>query len=304
MIRYAWSDLKGLQTRCPHVAAIMDAGHRDVPFYVQEDFSTLAFIRRGTGTKVVGSRKYSISERSVYVIHPGIQHSYESTRRLLLCNFCYRPEIWNSLPTTLQSHIGFHALFHIEPTLRRTRNYDARLVIDKEDFQIFMDHIRVLISLRDPHPAVEITAVARVTEIFARLIFLYEQQHSENNAHALPMKVARVVQWINENISRPFDNREIAGVAEVSQRTLAALFQEVYGISPKEFVLRQRFRVAKNLLLDTELNITEISAACGFADSNYFARRFRENFHMQPREFRKRGKKAKPARAGKRPAKA
>jgi AraC-like DNA-binding protein len=289
MIRFAWSDLKGLQTRCPHVAAIMDAGHADLPFYVQEDFSTLAFIRSGTGDKVVGNRRYSICERSVYVIHPGIPHCYEGTHRLLLCNFCYRTEIWDILPTSLQSHVAFHALFHIEPAFRRTRNYDARLVLDDEDFQILMDHVRVLVALRDPHPAVEITAIARVTEIFARLIFLYEQQHAESNAHALPMKVARVVQWINGNITRPFDNREIAAVAEVSPRTLAGLFREVYGLSPKEFVLRQRFRMACDLLLNTELNVTEISSACGFADSNYFARCFRKNLRMQPREFRKRG---------------
>lgn len=295
MIRYAWSNLEGLHTRCPHVAAVMDARHADLPFYVQKDFSTLAFIRRGTGDKVVGDRRYSLSERSVFVIHPGIPHSYEGTRRLLLCNFCYRPEIWSILPTSLQSQTAYHALFHIEPTFRRTRNYDARLVLDKEEFQLLMDHVRVLIALRDPHPAVEITAVARVTEIFARLIFLYEQQHSESNAHALPMKVARVVQWINDNIARQFDNREIAEVAEVSTRTLAGLFREVYDLSPKEYVLRRRFRKARDLLLNTELNVTEISAACGFTDSNYFARCFRKKFRAQPREFRKQGGDAPPA---------
>jgi transcriptional regulator GlxA family with amidase domain len=43
---------------------------------------------------------------------------------------------------------------------------------------------------------------------------------------------------------------------------------------------------ASELLQHTELSMTEIASKCGFSDSNYFCRKFREMTGKSPRKFR------------------
>lgn len=43
---------------------------------------------------------------------------------------------------------------------------------------------------------------------------------------------------------------------------------------------------AKELLLGTDLNITEIAEACGFADLFYFSRMFKKRVGSSPRAYR------------------
>ena len=45
---------------------------------------------------------------------------------------------------------------------------------------------------------------------------------------------------------------------------------------------------AAEALKNTPGAVAEIAADCGFADSNYFARKFRAAYGVSPREFRKR----------------
>ena len=53
-------------------------------------------------------------------------------------------------------------------------------------------------------------------------------------------------------------------------------------------LLPSRLRRAAEALKNTPGAVAEIAADCGFADSNYFARKFRAAYGVSPREFRKR----------------
>lgn len=44
---------------------------------------------------------------------------------------------------------------------------------------------------------------------------------------------------------------------------------------------------SEKLLLSTDMNITDISEACGFSDSKYYYNVFKEWYHCTPRQFRK-----------------
>jgi AraC-like DNA-binding protein len=147
--------------------------------------------------------------------------------------------------------------------------------------------LETLLALEGDQPAAPLVAVCRVTEIFARLSLAYEQQNDDSGHHDLPLKLARVVLWIEQNLDQPLSNTEIADFAHISPRSLSRLFQEIYRETPKEFVARLRFRKACDLLRNSEHNISEISYRCGFSDSNYFSRQFHKVFGCQPRAFRK-----------------
>jgi transcriptional regulator GlxA family with amidase domain len=61
------------------------------------------------------------------------------------------------------------------------------------------------------------------------------------------------------------------------------------GISPSAYRQGLRIDNAKNLLSSTELPISEVGILCGFSDSLYFSRIFRQKTGCSPTEYRRKG---------------
>ena len=58
------------------------------------------------------------------------------------------------------------------------------------------------------------------------------------------------------------------------------------GMTPVEYVNRQRVARSERLLAETALTVTEIAYACGVGDANYFSRLFRRYRGVSPKEAR------------------
>ena len=53
-----------------------------------------------------------------------------------------------------------------------------------------------------------------------------------------------------------------------------------------DYVIRLRLKNAATLLEHSSIGITEIAFQCGFNDSNYFSRKFRDMMDVSPRDYR------------------
>jgi AraC family carnitine catabolism transcriptional activator len=58
------------------------------------------------------------------------------------------------------------------------------------------------------------------------------------------------------------------------------------GESPGEFYLNLRLDRGRQLLQQTGLSVLEVSLACGFGSSSYFARCYKNRFQRPPRQDR------------------
>jgi transcriptional regulator GlxA family with amidase domain len=65
-------------------------------------------------------------------------------------------------------------------------------------------------------------------------------------------------------------------------------FERATGVTPHQYVLRARLRMAAQRLADMPDKIVDIALACGFADLSNFNRAFRAEFGVAPRAYRKR----------------
>lgn len=75
----------------------------------------------------------------------------------------------------------------------------------------------------------------------------------------------------------------------ISDRHLRRLFEEHLGASPVEVALSRRLHLAKHLLLQTPLPITEIALASGFQSLRRFNAAFKSRFRVSPSELRGKG---------------
>ena len=88
------------------------------------------------------------------------------------------------------------------------------------------------------------------------------------------------------NISKAIGINEMANAVNLSRWHFTRKFTEIEGISPHDFLLSLRMRLARRLLLTTNLSIKEIAEMCGFKDSAYFSRVFKKANNLTPPEYR------------------
>src|SRR5437763_1062895 len=73
----------------------------------------------------------------------------------------------------------------------------------------------------------------------------------------------------------------------VTSRHLRRVFVEQFGVAPVEFAQTQRLLLAKRLLTDTALPVTEVALASGFQSLRRFNALFKARYRMAPSRLRK-----------------
>ena len=79
----------------------------------------------------------------------------------------------------------------------------------------------------------------------------------------------------------------VAARLGITDRHLRRAFGTEFGVSPVEFAQTQRLLLAKRLLTDTTLPVTEVAFASGFGSLRRFNALFRERYRLQPSQLRK-----------------
>ena len=68
---------------------------------------------------------------------------------------------------------------------------------------------------------------------------------------------------------------------------LARLFKKKIGLTVMEYILKTRIAMAKELLCEAKMSVTEISEACGFSSISFFSRTFKKEVEKTPLQYKK-----------------
>ncbi|TRW95352.1 GlxA family transcriptional regulator [Paracoccus sp. M683] len=94
--------------------------------------------------------------------------------------------------------------------------------------------------------------------------------------------IARAIQIMRAALEDPVPPATIARQLGISVRQLERLFGRHFNTSPKRYYTELRLERARNLLLQTELSISEIAVACGFQSGGHFTRVYRDQYGTTP----------------------
>jgi AraC family transcriptional regulator of adaptative response / DNA-3-methyladenine glycosylase II len=99
--------------------------------------------------------------------------------------------------------------------------------------------------------------------------------------------VARAFGMINRGEADGNSLSGLAGRLGMTDRHLRRLFREHLGASPMEVAISRRLHLARQLLSQTRLSITDIALASGFNSLRRFNDAFLSTYRRNPRDFRK-----------------
>lgn len=80
---------------------------------------------------------------------------------------------------------------------------------------------------------------------------------------------------------------EVAGLLGVTDRHLRRIFADAHGVAPIDYLNTQRLLLAKQLLTDTRLPVTQVALASGFGSVRRFNAAFAERYRLQPSALRR-----------------
>jgi AraC-like DNA-binding protein len=84
----------------------------------------------------------------------------------------------------------------------------------------------------------------------------------------------------------PFSVATVARAAHMTPNHFSMVFRRHSGVTFTAFLTEQRLNFARKQLSDLSLSVSEVSYRCGFQDTNYFSRRFKQVTGLSPRQWR------------------
>lgn len=99
--------------------------------------------------------------------------------------------------------------------------------------------------------------------------------------------VQRAVKVLNSKQTLDFNEDEFADQFGVSARHLRRLFIEETGKTPKQLSFENRLNLARKLITETPLTMSEVAFASGFASIRRFNDAFKDRFKKAPSEIRR-----------------
>jgi AraC family L-rhamnose operon transcriptional activator RhaR len=249
----------------------------------RHDFHEFAVVISGKGQHRSIAGVATVRRGDVFILQPGQWHAYERCRGLHLFNCCFRGAL---LESELAWVLGDAAI----GPLVGPRSSQEIITFSLGEAGVLtclaiVDRIR---ALQNSDPAS--TRADTVAHLLLLLSELARQRLKSAGqapaAAAAHPAVTEAMEMIEADLARDWSLQDLAVRLGVDRSHLIRLFRRRTGLTPMLWLARRRGEIAAVRLLTTDAPIAKIGREVGWADANYFARRFRSLFGMSPREYR------------------
>jgi AraC-like DNA-binding protein/mannose-6-phosphate isomerase-like protein (cupin superfamily) len=254
------------------------------------DFVEVVFIINGQGTQVLEDHEYLVSAGDIFVLQGNQRHYFKDAGSVEIINLMFDG---NRIDDLIHEKVrlldGFKALFILEPQYRSNHHFKNMLRLTRQELSTVEVILNTMfIEQEQKNEAYDIVLVNRLEEL---IIFL--SRHYSNikttKAKAL-IRIGKVIDHIENNFHNNIYIGDLADMAFMSKRNFMRIFKGAVGLSPINYLRQVRLQEARNLLRESQYQIGDISMMCGFTDSNYFIKCFRESYGVTPNKFRARFK--------------
>lgn len=95
------------------------------------------------------------------------------------------------------------------------------------------------------------------------------------------------VSYITRNLNKKILIEDICHAIRTNPSTLNFKFRREFNMSVGQFIINERIKKAKHLLISSTYSISEIATRCGFEDVYYFSNTFKKYTKLSPSSYRK-----------------
>jgi AraC-like DNA-binding protein len=142
---------------------------------------------------------------------------------------------------------------------------------------------------RTPHANKEVLAGFTLQELLVRLMQTQARQliFQDYARHLTTHRFAPVVQYVKEHLTDNLSVDKLSTLACMSKATFFRLFKREFGLTPVEYIVRERLAEAKRLLRQPLANVAEVCMRAGFNNLSYFQALFKKHEGVTPGVYKK-----------------
>lgn len=283
----------------PYIRIAWDNWASSLDWYVDRrvifDYEII-YLESGELELVVEGTGYRVLPGDIILLRPKQHHSIRSVGNTLV----HQPHIHFDLVEDEFSphvYISFASLDEINPReyvlfrkdildefcpnlppvlrLRKSKNIEGLLMAIIREKEKRMIHSDVL-------------ANGLFLQLFATLMREVTLNSKDDDDHESWPNVAQQVRDIlNESLDRDFSLEELSDRVHVSKYHLCRQFKQSFGVSPIQYHLDSRIDKAKELLVTTNMSISDIAETVGFQSIYSFSRAFKKRENIPPSIYRR-----------------
>lgn len=131
--------------------------------------------------------------------------------------------------------------------------------------------------------------IAALTQLFAAHVvekYTHTAEHPEVRG-GLPIRQLRKVEdYVAEHFAEEISIEQLADLLEMSSSHFAHVFKDSTGMTPLQFVTRQRITRAQQLIRETSRSLIDVGLDVGYTSPSHFAQVFRRVVGVTPTKFR------------------
>lgn len=282
---------KGELPLCVVPASQRKMGENDftfIPHY--HSFQELVVIVSGHGIQNINGVEYPVSAGDVFLLKGRDSHYFVSgSNTLSMYNILYDPDRLPIPWDHFRSISGYNMVFRVEPAFRSKFNAVNLIHLESGALAELAKKIRFLSALLlADREGWEAESLLLFQEIILAVSRSYSHSRKTNERReGTGERINKVISILEKNYTRNYTIAELAALVHTSPRNFSRLFRKVAGESPISYLLHLRLAKAAELLADTLASCSKIGERTGFPDSNYFSRKFREQYGLSPHSYRK-----------------
>jgi two-component system, response regulator YesN len=113
------------------------------------------------------------------------------------------------------------------------------------------------------------------------------EKYLENKKNSDIKPIRQAKQFIHENYNKTITLESVSNIIGFNPAYFSSLFKKETGKNFMEYIIAERIKHAKVLLIQTNKDILEVSLEVGYSDLKYFSKVFKKVVGVNPSEYRK-----------------
>jgi AraC-like DNA-binding protein len=224
--------------------------------------SCIQYVVSGSGVILYGDKFYSVKTGDTFWLSEG------------------RDQIYYSNPDNQFARIWINFVGALPEALRELYKIQDTVVFQNTDCGELLEQLHTLCrQTPDPKEYKEKTAQG-----FLQLVQFLSNNRENGAEESSAMEEMRA--FLDVHILENLPLSQIAAHFSFTKEHFIRVFRKTYGITPHQYILQSRIRIAMMLLISTDEPISRISEKLNFSDPHHFSDTFQKYVGFRPSQYR------------------